>query len=251
MSLIKAMKTIEQPTAKTRLENWRRPERRRSVATLRFSPTAWAKLHYLRDLGPTEIGGFGVSTGDDLLRVDEIHLVNQLCSPVTVKFVDLSVADYFETQVDRGLRPEQFGRVWVHTHPGDSPRPTGTDEATFASAFGRTHWAVMFILARGGATYARLGFNVGPGGSIEIPAEIDFSQQFTASDWAGWAREYEEHVRDCGSPARDEAAPPVSYPRLVKPELSAFGTQRDSELDWLEAWPEYAAEEFGVHWADE
>ena len=27
--------------------------------TLRFTPTAWAKLLFLGDRGPTEIGGFG------------------------------------------------------------------------------------------------------------------------------------------------------------------------------------------------
>jgi len=32
--------------------------------TLRFSPTAWAKLLYLRDLGETEVGGFPASDHD-------------------------------------------------------------------------------------------------------------------------------------------------------------------------------------------
>ena len=39
-----------------------------------------------------------------------------------------------------------------------------TDEETFARVFGRTDWAVMFILARQGQSYARLRFHVGPGG---------------------------------------------------------------------------------------
>jgi len=29
---------------------------------LRFSPTAWAKLLFLRDRGPTEVGGFGITS---------------------------------------------------------------------------------------------------------------------------------------------------------------------------------------------
>src|SRR5262245_50863551 len=40
---------------------------RRKPATLRFSPTAWAKLLFLRDLGDSEIGGFGITPSDDLL----------------------------------------------------------------------------------------------------------------------------------------------------------------------------------------
>jgi hypothetical protein len=30
----------------------------------------------------------------------------------------------------------------------------------------------MFVLARGGKSYARLRFNVGPGGNIVIPVEV-------------------------------------------------------------------------------
>ena len=43
--------------------------------TLRFSPTAWAKLLYLRDRGQTEVGGFGITASDDLLRVEDVQLV--------------------------------------------------------------------------------------------------------------------------------------------------------------------------------
>ncbi len=39
------------------------------------SPTAWAKIRFLRDLGPTEVGGFGISTDDDLLLVEDVRLV--------------------------------------------------------------------------------------------------------------------------------------------------------------------------------
>ena len=45
--------TKEGPVAYRRDEPWESP-------TLWFSPTAWAKLLYLRDLGDTEVGGFGI-----------------------------------------------------------------------------------------------------------------------------------------------------------------------------------------------
>src|SRR5687767_11059226 len=122
-----------------------RPKRRRSksrerpkLPRLRLTPYAWAKLLYLRDRGPTEVGGFGVSHPERLLLVEDVRLVEQLCTPVTVKFTDEAVADYFDAQVDAGHRPEQFGRIWVHTHPGDSPFPSVTDEETFARCFGST-----------------------------------------------------------------------------------------------------------------
>ena len=61
---------------------------------LRLTPYAWAKLLRLRDLGPTEVGGFGISAVDDLLLVEDIQLVEQLCTSMSVKFDDGSVADY-------------------------------------------------------------------------------------------------------------------------------------------------------------
>jgi hypothetical protein len=75
---------------------------------LRFSPTAWAKLLYLRDVGDTEIGGFGVTPADDLLFVEDLRIVRQTCTSVHVSFDDASVADFFDEMVDNGRKPEQF-----------------------------------------------------------------------------------------------------------------------------------------------
>ena len=99
-----------------------------SPPIVKFSPTAWAKLLYLRDLGPTEVGGFGIARADDLLRIEDVYLVRQRCTPVSVAFDDEAVATFFDEQVDRGLRPEQFGRIWIHTHPGDYAAPSWVDE---------------------------------------------------------------------------------------------------------------------------
>jgi hypothetical protein len=72
----------------------RRPRGRRSPRpTLTFTPTAWAKLHCLRDLGPTEVGGFGITDPDQSLCVQDIQLVQQRCTSVTVKFDDTAVAE--------------------------------------------------------------------------------------------------------------------------------------------------------------
>ena len=161
---------------------------------MRFSPTAWAKLLYLRDRGDSEVGGFGLAAADALLFVEDVQLVRQQCTMMTVAFDDEAVADFFDRQVDRGLRPEQFARIWVHTHPGDCPEPSLTDERTFERVFGNSDWAVMFILARGGRSYARLAFNVGPGGALEIESSVDYSRPFGGSDAACWDQEYQTHV---------------------------------------------------------
>ncbi len=169
---------------------------------LRFTPPAWAKLLYLRDAGPTEIGAFGITSADDLLRVEEIATVAQTASVASVAFDDAAVADFFDDQIDQSRRPEQFARMWIHTHPGDSADPSSVDKSTFARVFGRCDWSVMFILARGGDTYARLQFSVGPGGSLQIPVAIDYSRAFPGSDAANWQAEYERNVTPQRQPAR-------------------------------------------------
>jgi len=110
--------------------------------------------------------------------------------------------------VDAGRRPEQFARIWLHTHPGDSPQPSGTDEETFARAFGGCDWAVMFVIARTGKTYARLRFNTGPGGQISIPVEVDCTRPFGPSDQEAWEAEYKAHIK-----------------AEVWPEVEVFGSQ--------------------------
>jgi hypothetical protein len=164
------------------------------VPVLRFSPVAWAKLLYMRDFGETEVGGFGISVAGDPLLIVDVEFVKQTCTAVSVVFDDAAVAEFFDRQVDRGLRPEQFARVWVHTHPGRCPQPSVVDEKTFARVFGRSDWALMFILAQGGKSYSRLRFNIGPGGALETNAEVDFSRPFPASTEAAWAAEYRENV---------------------------------------------------------
>jgi hypothetical protein len=172
-----------------------RPERQRPASPiLRFTPTAWAKLLYFCHRGNTEIGGFGLTRADDLLLIEDFLTVQQRVSAITVEFDDVAVADLFEAQVDKGRKPEQFCRLWLHTHPGDSPNPSSVDEATFRRSFGNCDWAIMFILARGGKTYARLRFNVGPGGQAEIPVEVDYRTAFGAADPAAWEAEYRANI---------------------------------------------------------
>jgi hypothetical protein len=144
---------------------------------LRFSPLAWMKLQLLLHAGDTEVGGFGISAHEDLLYVTDFVTVRQYTTSVTVRFDDAAVADHFDQCVDAGLSPSRFARIWIHTHPGDSPEPSFTDEETFSRVFGSCDWAVMFICSRTERTYARLRFFAGPGGEMLLPVEVD---------WASW-----------------------------------------------------------------
>ena len=201
---------------------------------LRFSPTAWSKLLFLRDYGDTEVGGFGITASDDVLFVEDLQLVQQDCSWAHVAFDDDSVADFFDSQVDAGRRPEQFARIWVHTHPGDCPNPSLTDEETLNRVFGRSDWALMFILAQEGRSYARLRFNVGPGAEFEIPVDVDYVRHFTGSDPDTWEQEYLVNVQpQSPSPVR----------RSISANEPVRGLPFDEEPtdEWYGGWLDYLA----------
>ena len=161
---------------------------------LRFSPTAWAKLLFMRDVTDNEVGGFGITEAEDLLFVTDFVLLKQKVTAVSVSFEDESVADLFEDQVEAGRQPQQFARIWMHCHPGDSPEPSMTDENTFARVFGTCDWAIMFVVAQNGSTFARLRFNVGPGGEVKIPVCVDYNYEFDAADFEIWKQQYKANV---------------------------------------------------------
>jgi proteasome lid subunit RPN8/RPN11 len=175
--------------------SWRVERNEREHLALRFSPTAWAKLLYFRDRSDNEVGGFGITDPDDLLFVREFITVKQEVTCVSVKFDDESVANFFEDQVDLGRKPEQFARIWLHSHPGDSPEPSVIDDETFERVFGNCQWAVLFVVAQGNKTYAKLRFNIGPGGQVLIPTEIDYSWDFSASNHELWDTEFAANVK--------------------------------------------------------
>ncbi len=205
-----------------------------SSPSLRFSPTAWAKLLFLRDLGDTEVGGFGITAAEDLLLVEDVKLVRQTCTGASVAFDDASVADFFDEQVDRGLRVERFGRIWVHTHPGNWADPSSTDEDTFCRVFGRTDWAVMFVLARGGQTHGRLRFHVGPGGEMTIPVSVDYSRPFPPSDHEAWKVEYLANVEE-----ELFVRPALADPKaLADPRSSEQFEPFGADAEWLDWWPD-------------
>lgn len=161
-----------------------------SRPALAFSPYAWAKLVFFRDYGETEIGGFGITSKESPLLVTDFLTVSQETTPCSVCFDDEAVADFFEDQVDAGRMPAEFGRIWLHTHPGDSPTPSSTDEQTFARVFGSCDWSVMFIMARDGKSYARLHFSAGPEGDVIPLVKQDFTSPFPAADHEEWECEF-------------------------------------------------------------
>ncbi len=157
---------------------------------------------FLRDLGDTEVGAFGISSIGDLFLIEDVRLVEQRCTGVTVEFNDEAVADYLDQQIDGGRTPERFARHWIHTHPGESAVPSGTDIDTFARAFGGSDWAVMMILACGGETSTRLRFGCGPGAELDVPVAVDWTTPFAGTDHEAWEQEFQYCVHPVRPPKR-------------------------------------------------
>jgi proteasome lid subunit RPN8/RPN11 len=173
---------------------------------------AWLKLQFLCHAGPTEVAAFGLAAPDDPLFLEDILVVRQNATPVTVAFDDEAVADLFDGMVDAGIEPGRFARVWLHTHPGASVEPSGTDEDTFHRVFGGCDWAVMGILGRTGNTFARLKFNAGPGGSVSLPVHVDWTDWPQVAPWLAhrieeWEREYTTLVNCVPNWLPDEIVP--------------------------------------------
>jgi hypothetical protein len=186
----------------------------------------------------------------DVFYIEDFATVQQQASAFNVRFFDDAVADFFDRCVDDGLVPQQFGRIWCHTHPGASVTPTGTDEVTFDSCFGQCDWSVMFILGRTGRTYARLAFHAGPGGNMKVPVGVDWDAwpEYLVNEGGTiksaieeWEGEYASHIQilpDLTLPTRQAAgqeknASPAQQPVSANPDDF-----------WLDYQPEEMFDEF-------
>jgi len=52
----------------------------------------------------------------------------------------------------------------------------------------------MCIVAQDGGTFARLRFNVGPGGEVKIPVYVDYGCEFDAANFELWKQQYQANV---------------------------------------------------------
>jgi len=176
--------------------SYQKTESRSSPTKLRISAYAWAKILFMRDRGDTEIAGYGVTTPGDPLGVIDFITVKQEADGASFDMDPDAHATFFDEMCDKGLQPWQFQRILLHTHPGNGPSPSGTDERCFVRSFGNCDWAVMFILAKQGAKYCRIRFSTAQGikTEMELPVELDFGLPFQASDHEAWEAEYKANI---------------------------------------------------------
>lgn len=125
--------------------------------TLTFHPLAWIHYQWFCHRGPTEVAAFAV-TSDPLrpLYITHMCFLKQTAYTAFVELDDAAVHDHLNDWLDRDLQPYQINRIWCHTHPGVSPHPSAQDWDTFSRLCGQMDWAVMMILAKGGACHCTL-----------------------------------------------------------------------------------------------
>jgi hypothetical protein len=179
-------------------------------ATLWFSPLAWLHWQFLCHNGDTEATAFGVTHETDPLLVTQLWVPKQECTFAFTEIENDQVNDLIEWAYDVELKPHQVRKVWLHTHPGDCPRPSWTDEKQFDDWMDKSDMVVMAILARGGDTYARVrarlqgkvqDFELGVAVRWDwVPQSVEEIVEFMPK----WDAEYKEKVKE-----RKSVAPAV------------------------------------------
>ena len=89
----------------------------------------------------------------------------------------------------------------------------------------------MFIIARSGDTYARLRFNTGPGGDIELSTTIDYRAEFLGSDREAWEQQFLKSVHDTTTVGS----------HMMDSDL--FGYRSPWSEDWYDDWLQYTEED--------
>lgn len=171
------------------------------MVSLRLSPLAALHWQFLAHAVKTEATAFGITNENDGLLVESLWVPKQECSVVTTETDDGEFNEMAEWAYDNQIAPHRIGKIWLHTHPGTSPTPSGTDEKTFIEKFGNCDWTVMGILAKGGDNYARVKFKAGGGHSFQIPIitmweELHKSLPNLADLSEKWTEEVKEKIRE-------------------------------------------------------
>lgn len=125
--------------------------------SLIFHPIAWLELKWFLLHKPVEVSCMGIAEiPDHPLYITRLAWLPQNNSAGFVEFHEGAFSTHLNDSLDAGLQPYQATRIWIHTHPGGSPNPSGQDEDQLTQFMALNDWTVMFIMARTGATFCRL-----------------------------------------------------------------------------------------------
>jgi hypothetical protein len=168
--------------------------------TIRFTAYAFAKMLYLREKGSTEISGFALTDENDPYLIIDFLLPKQECTGVTTEMTSEGIVELFDKLSGPakfnglGLSPSRYGRIWIHTHPGFSSEPSGTDWSTFKGTFGDKEWSIMFVFSSEREATCMLQIQALPDAHFRIPWEISWEHPFAGTNYAEWDKEYDDKV---------------------------------------------------------
>lgn len=108
---------------------------------------AYDKLVWFRDNKDTEVGAMAITYPEDPMRIKDFCFLPQECSACYTEFDKEAQSNWCEDQMEAGLNPDNFLRIWAHTHPGQSATPSSTDWETFEEAMSEMPWGLMLILS--------------------------------------------------------------------------------------------------------
>jgi hypothetical protein len=157
-------------------------------------------MMYMRDKGSTEVSGFALTDEKDEYLVIDFIMPKQECGAATTEMSAEGLVEMFDKLSGppkfggMGLSPSRYGRIWIHTHPGFSSEPSGTDWATFRQTFGGKDWAIMFILSNERAATCILQIEDVPGAYFRIPWGVDWDYAFAGTNFEAWDKEYDDKV---------------------------------------------------------
>lgn len=121
-----------------------------------FHQEPWLKLCALSQEGYNELAGFGISAADDPLEIEDFVLVKHFATAATFEFCPDAMGKHMEDMAARGISPDRCLKIYIHTHPHESPTPSQTDWNEFEDFSENSDFTVMFIMARGGACHCTL-----------------------------------------------------------------------------------------------
>lgn len=163
---------------------------------LLFSEYAWHKLKYLYDKSvdkKTEISFCGISTAEKPLYVKDVVMPKQKGHSTETEWDSEDISEFVNQMLDKGYKPEEFFRIWIHTHPGFSCNPSGHDEKQIVELFGNVNFGVMAIMGKDHKMSAHLILNYKSLRTItEIPVKYelpDYSEHHEK-----WDEEIEEAI---------------------------------------------------------
>jgi proteasome lid subunit RPN8/RPN11 len=160
---------------------------------LQVSADAFAKLVRCRDTHDTEVGGWFVSDSlDNLLYVSDFQTVKQTVTTTTVEFDDDDMTDYISRMSEQEIWPAMCQKIWVHTHPGNSSSPSGTDWNTLNSMMEKidvNDWVIMFILAMDNSYTCKLAYKT-PFGNIFQDIKCEFLSYY----YEEWDEEFKKNI---------------------------------------------------------